>query len=120
MAKAYFAFETIERPGEFVFMLTNEERIAQARRILSGEEQMEVHVHGRIVKRPAPYNPRWSFHLDPDTIQFFTQAIEVCDANIQYVEDHLDEAGGAFLPGSHWCPWSSRLIKEVTPETAGA
>ena len=31
------------------------------------------------------------------------------------VEDHLDEACGAFLPGCHWCPWSSRLVDEVKP-----
>jgi hypothetical protein len=41
-------------------------------------------------------------------------AIEVCDANMMYVEDHLDEAGGAFLPGNHWCPWDSRVTREVT------
>jgi hypothetical protein len=119
MAKAYFAFETNDRSGEFVFMLTKDDLIAHARRVLNGEEQMEVHVNGRIIKKKAPYNPKWSFHFDPDTIRFFTQAIEVCDANIQYVEDHLDEACGAFLPGCNWCPWSSRLTKEVTPKTAG-
>ncbi|GAB2857045.1 hypothetical protein GCM10022221_65790 [Actinocorallia aurea] len=26
---------------------------------------------------------------------------------------HLDEACGAFLPGCHYCPWSSRLVDEV-------
>ena len=51
----------------------------------------------------------------PNSISFFSQAIEVCDANMMYVEDHLDEACGAFLPGCHWCPWDSRLTREVTP-----
>ena len=120
MAQAYFAFETVERSGEFVFMLTDDALIAHARRVLSGEEQNEVHVHGRIIKRTKPYNPRWSFHIDPDTIQFFAMAIEVCDSTTQYVEDHLDEACGAFLPGCHWCPWSSRLVREVTSEVAKA
>jgi hypothetical protein len=32
-----------------------------------------------------------------------------------YVEDHLSEAGGSFLPGNRWCPWSSVLTKEVQP-----
>jgi hypothetical protein len=69
---------------------------------------------GRIVKRPADYNPGWSFHINPDTISFFDFAIEVCDASPSYVEDHLDEACGAFLPGCYWCPWSSRLKEEIT------
>lgn len=108
----YFAF--MQQPGqEFIFELTDEEKIAHARRILSGEETSEVHVVGRIRKTTKPYNPKWSYHLDPDTISFFAVAIEVCDANMQYVEDHLDEACGAFLPGCHWCPWDSRLVREV-------
>ena len=111
---AYFVFE--QRPGqEFVFELTDEAKIAHARMILSGREQQRIHVHGRIVKRTAPYNPKWEFHLDPLTIDFFDVAIEVCDANVQYVQDHLDEACGAFLPGCHWCPWDSRVTREVQP-----
>ncbi|WP_454194480.1 BP74-related protein [Nocardia sp. Marseille-Q1738] len=109
---AYFAF-TDNSEKEFVIELTNEQRIAEARRILMGEETMSVHVMGRIRKNPVPYNPGWDFYLDPDTITFFTMAIEVCDASIPYVNDHLDEACGAFLPGCMWCPWSSRLIREV-------
>ncbi|PRY00758.1 calmodulin [Allonocardiopsis opalescens] len=120
MADAYFAFTTTPHEPEFVFKLTDDARIAHARRIVSGEETERVHVHGRIIKRQMPYNPRWDFSLDPDTVDFFEVAIEVCDANTQYVNDHLDEAGGAFLPGGHWCPWSSRVIREVSPERAGA
>ena len=111
---AQFAFEQPSSPGiEFIIELKDEAKIKHARNILSGEEQSEVHVHGRIIKRTADYNPRFSFHLDPSTINFFQMAIEVCDANMVYVEDHLDEACGAFLPGCHWCPWDSRLVREV-------
>lgn len=93
---AHFAFNGFhDASPEFVFELTDEDRIAHARRILSGEEQDEVHVMGRLKKSSKPYNPKYSFHLDPDTIRFFALAIEVCDASPVYVEDHLDEAGGA-------------------------
>lgn len=111
---AYFAFTQSSSPGrEFIIELTDEAKVKQARDILSGKETEQVHVHGRIVKRTAPYNPKFSFYLDPPTINFFQMAIEVCDANMVYVEDHLDEACGAFLPGCHWCPWDSRLTREV-------
>ncbi|WP_446222482.1 BP74-related protein [Nocardia sp. IBHARD005] len=33
-------------------------------------------------------NPGWSFPLDPDTLTFFTKAIEVCDSSIVYAENH--------------------------------
>ncbi|MET9376074.1 calmodulin-binding protein [Streptomyces sp. NPDC002992] len=110
---AYFEFTDYSQE-RFVFRLDDGAKIAQARAILSGTEREEVHVHGRIIKRTQPYNTRWSYHLNPSTVDFFASAIEVCDASIPYVEDHLDEAGGAFLPGSHWCPWESRLTREVT------
>ncbi|TMR92717.1 calmodulin [Nonomuraea basaltis] len=102
-------------PGErpFVIALTDPAKIEHARRILSGQETAQIHVMGRIIKRPTPYNPGWNFHLHPDTISFFHTAVEVCDASAQYTEDHLDEACGAFLPGCIWCPWSSRLVAEI-------
>lgn len=104
----------MQRPDqEFIFQLTDPEKIQHARDILSGKEKGRVHVLGRLIKRTQPYNPRWSFHLDPSTVSFFEMAIEVCDANMMYVEDHLDEACGAFLPGCMWCPWDSRLTREV-------
>ncbi|GAB6898399.1 BP74-related protein [Kineosporia succinea] len=112
---ALFAFQQHSGPGEFIFELTDEGKISKARKILSGDETSEVHVMGRFRKQRKDYNPHFSYHLDPDTVVFFSYAIEVCDANMNYVEDHLDEAGGAFLPGAYWCPWDSRLVREVTP-----
>jgi hypothetical protein len=115
-SRAYFRFTDTNGQPRFVIELNDPAKIEHARRILRGEETRQIHVHGRIVKRAMPYNPGWSYYLDPGTIDFFDMAIEVCDSSIQYLEDHLDEAGGAFLPGAHWCPWSSRLVDEVNPE----
>jgi hypothetical protein len=115
MAEAYFRFTDTDGTQRFVIQLLDPAKIEHARRILSGEEQERVHVMGKIVKRPVDYNPGWSYHLDPATIDFFAFAIEVCDASMMYVEDHLDEACGPFLPGCIWCPWSSRLVEEVQP-----
>jgi hypothetical protein len=36
-------------------------------------------------------------HLDPSSIDFFRMQIEACDANLTYVEQYLDEVGGAEL-----------------------
>ena len=115
---AYFVFEQESPQGqmrEFVFELLSESRIVEARSILADTNATKVHVQGIIVSSSASYNPGWSFHLDPASIGFFEMQIEVCDANVTYVEDHLDEIGGAELPHNFWCPWSSRLIREITP-----
>ncbi len=109
---AYFVMTDITHE-QFVVKLTRPGDIEHARELVSGETTDRPHVLTRIVRRTAPYNPRWSYHSNPDNTQFFDHAIEVCDATIPYVEDHLDEAGGAFLPGLVWCDWSSRLIREI-------
>ncbi|HEY1176378.1 MAG TPA: hypothetical protein VGF17_09490, partial [Phytomonospora sp.] len=95
---AYFVMTDITRE-QFVIKLTDPAKIQHARDLLSGETTDRSHVYGRILKTSTYYNPRWSYHLNTDTVDFFDVAIEVCDATIPYVEDHLDEAGGAFLPG---------------------
>ncbi|MEV4289356.1 calmodulin-binding protein [Nonomuraea bangladeshensis] len=110
---AYFVMTDITREN-FVVQLTDPAKIQHARDLISGTTTDKPHVFGRIITRPAPYNPHWSYQLNPDTVSFFDVAIEVCDATIPYVQDHLDEAGGAFLPGLVWCPWTSRLVREIS------
>ncbi|WP_371780944.1 BP74-related protein [Streptosporangium subroseum] len=112
-APVYFKMTTLGSSEPFVIQLTDTAKIEHARRIISGKETATTHVMGRIIKRKAPYNPAYSFHLDPNTIDFFHMAIEVCDATLSYTEDHLDEACGAFLPGCFFCPWTSKLVAEV-------
>ncbi|MFF8406802.1 hypothetical protein ACF06P_34890 [Streptomyces sp. NPDC015684] len=106
MAEVCFAFKCAFEGEEFVFKLTDDAKIEEARRILSGEQTDRIHVMGRIAKRSVSYNPGWSYHLDPGTISFFEVVTEVGDSSARYLEDHLDEACGAFLPGCHWSPWT--------------
>jgi len=117
MNSALFAFDYPPHFETFVFQLIDEARISHARRVLSGAETQKVHVSGLVVKTSVPYNPQWKFHLAPASITFFQVAVEVCDASIQYVSDHPDEVGNAFLPDSRWCPWGSRLLRELSTDT---
>lgn len=119
MFSAYFAFRQ-DPDQEFVFQLIDAQKIEHARRIVSGTETDRVHVIGRVKLGKQPYNPEWSYHLDPTTINFFAAAIAVCDANMAYVEEHLDHAGDTFLPGFHWCPQDSRIFREVHPASPTA
>lgn len=114
--EALFEFRQVDPKGKehfFIFKLTDPTRIEEARAIIAGAAPLKVHVHGTIIKHQATYNPQWSFHLAPQTVGFFEFQIEVCDANVTYVQEHLDEVGGSFLPRSFWCPWSSRLVREL-------
>jgi hypothetical protein len=111
--RAFFEFGDVTKTNKFVMMLRDRAKIRQARAILAGRETESTHVGGVIVKKRAWYNPRWRYHLAPDSIEFFGFAIEVCDANMQYVQEHLREVGGAFLPDNRWCPWSSKLVRAI-------
>jgi len=113
MSTAYFQMLDSDN-CPFVIRLEDDALIAHARELVSGATNRQPHVQGTVVTSPADYNPGWRYHLDPASIKFFDMALEVCDAASTYVEKHLDEIGGAFLPKSHWCPWASRLTAEVT------
>jgi hypothetical protein len=123
MGTAYFRFINADGSDEdlhergFVFELNDPLKIAHARRILSGEEKEKVHVAGLVIARSMPYNPEWSYHLDPVSVSFFSRpGSRAFDANMYYVEDHIDQVGGTLLPGHRWWPSDSRLVAEVRPE----
>jgi hypothetical protein len=109
---AYFKLAGATDADTFVIALTDPAVIAEARAQANGHEPSK-HVTGLVIAEAVPYNAPWSFHLDPASISFAEMSIEVCDAATSYVEEHLEEVGGAFLPGRRWCPWSSRVIEEV-------
>jgi hypothetical protein len=109
---AYFKVAGATEADTFVIALTDPATIAEARALASGQEPSK-HVTGLVVAESVPYNAPWSFHLDSASISFAEMSIEVCDAATSYVEEHLGEVGGAFLPGRRWCPWSSRVVAEV-------
>lgn len=116
MARAHFRLVYDPTGETFVFAVEDSTRIDRARRILAGEGGL-LRPSGIIVTRPVWYNPGWSFHYAPDSVSFNTLNMEVCDASIAYVEEHLAEVGGAFLPGNRGYPWAARLLEEVQPAT---
>jgi len=110
---AYFEFTGSQPTDRFVIKLDDSQKIHHARRILAGQEKAKIHVAGTIISKRVPYNTSWSYHLQSESIQFFEVAIEVCDADMRYIEEHLNQIGGSFLPKAHWCPWNSKLTREV-------
>lgn len=109
---AWFSFT--DASGEsFAFRLTDADRIAEARNILTNPSFAATHVGGEVVSAPQRGNVGWNFHVDSDSVFFFEVSTEVGDSTMRYIAQHLDEVGGAFLPGSIWTGWSSRLTAEL-------
>lgn len=111
---AYFevSYPQGKDPRTFIIRLSDPAQIQKARDIVAGRDAA-VHVLGKVVKAPAFYNSAWSFHLDPGSIRFFEMAVEVCDATVESVEEHLAEVGGALLPNNVFCSWASAVAKEA-------
>jgi hypothetical protein len=111
---AYFevGFPTLAE-GRFVIALDDPDTIKQAREAIAAPDKNPSSIMGILSKETAPYNPPWSYHLKSSTIELFDNAIEVCDATPEYVEEHLEEACGAFLPNCEWCPWESKVVAEI-------
>jgi hypothetical protein len=110
---AYFRVTDGVGNNDFVIKLTDPAKIQNARDQLNNVVP-KLSITGLIIKSTADYNPNYSYHYDPDTIDFFEVATEVCDATFEYTEDNLADAGGAFLPGLILCPWDSLLVEEVS------
>jgi hypothetical protein len=102
----------------FVVRIVDPIMIAEARVELDKSEGFKI-ISGTIEKTPVDWNPGWSYHFIPETIFFGDFFIEVCDASATYIEEHLDEAGGAFLPRLQWCPWGTRVLEEITDGGGG-
>src|SRR5262249_30648741 len=111
---AYFTVSNGESPKEdFVIALVDPATIAQARALVSGAGSKALMVTGTLVTEPVAYNKPWHFYLDPASVSFAQQATEVCTSSTTYLEAHLSEVGGSFLPKNHWCPWKSRIVSEI-------
>lgn len=69
---------------------------------------------GKVAPGRTVYNEAWPYHVDPASVRVGGDShVEVCAATPEYIEEHLSEVGGAFLPGGDWCPWDMRLSREV-------
>ena len=109
--EAYFVLTVEPREETFVVKMTDPAKIQMARDILSGKIKDRYGISGTVVNKPVCYNAPWSFHLAPESLIFFQVFAEVCDSELQGIEDGV--TNGTIEPGTRWCPWSSLLLKEI-------
>ena len=62
--------------------------------------------NGLIVRTGPEVNVGYSWHLDPDDVEFVDFTIEVCDGLPSDVES------GA-LTSDRYCPWSARVVQMI-------
>jgi len=82
--------------------LATPELIQHVKDLMAGSEDGRIPV-GRIVRDDPSVNEPWSWHIDPSTLEFADQTIEVCDGLPEYVEDGT-------LTSDTYCPWLTEVI----------
>ncbi len=91
---------------EYRILLTDPADIDIARRLLAGEEAPSI-PNGLIVRGDPGVNIGYSWHIDPDSVEFADVTMELCDGVPSFVEDGT-------LEGDRFCPWAARVI-EIEP-----
>lgn len=109
--RAKALFEVKMGQSRFVIKIQGRQAVRDARRII--RTKRPVFMMGQVVAAPASYNRKWRFHVEPSSIQFIELAMEVCDANPRFIQENLSRIGDGILPNGIWCPWASKLSKEL-------
>ena len=91
-------FEVADQ-GTYKIELITPEQIAHVKELMAGSEEGRIPV-GTIVRDDPGVNAPWSWHIDPQTLEFADATIEVCDGLPEYVEDGT-------LTSDTYCPWSA-------------
>jgi len=87
---------------EYKIQLTDPADIAMARKLLAGEEALKI-PNGLIVHGDPGVNKGYSWHIDPESLEFADFTTEVCDGLPSDVEQGI-------LTSDYYCPWAAEVI----------
>jgi len=87
---------------EYKIQLTDPTDIAIAQKLLAGEEAPAI-PNGIIIHGDPGVNEGYSWHIDPETVEFADFTTEVCDGLPSDVEQGI-------LTSPYYCPWSAEVI----------
>ena len=82
--------------------LATPELVQHAQDLLDGKQVAAIPL-GDVVRDDPGANAPWSWHIDPASLQFADQTIEVCDGLPSYVEDRT-------VTSEQYCPWSAKVV----------
>lgn len=108
-----FTHESDDIDYTFVAKTSNSEVIAKLEQELEKPfDERNMHINGSIERGEVEYNNNWSWHFVENQWDLVEISTEVCDGRPSFVEEELnywvDQVG-------RFCPWSSRVVEEVSP-----
>lgn len=87
---------------QYKIRLTDPEDIEIARKLLAGGEAPSI-PNGVVVRGDPGVNVGYSWHIDPDRVEFADFTMEVCDGLPSDVEQVI-------ITSERYCPWSAEVI----------
>lgn len=86
----------------YKIQITDPGNIAIARDLLAGNEGPKI-PNGIVVRGDAGVNEGYSWHIDPDSLEFADMTTEVCDGLPSDVENGI-------ITSEYYCPWAAEVI----------
>lgn len=87
---------------EYRIELIDPQLIAVAQKLLAGEEAPKI-PNGLVVRGDPGVNVGYTWHIDPNSVEFVDVAIEVCDGLPSFVER-------GEVTSDRYCPWDAQVI----------
>lgn len=87
---------------EYKIRLTDPADIEIARKLLAGEEAPSI-PNGVVVRGDSDVNVGYTWHIDPESVEFADFTVEVCDGLPSDVEKGITTS-------DRYCPWSAEVI----------
>ena len=87
---------------QYKIRFTDPTDIEVARKLLDGNEAPRI-PNGVVIRGSSDVNVGYSWHIDPDTVEFAEVTTEVCDGLPSDVEKDL-------ITSDRYCPWSAQVI----------
>jgi len=82
--------------------LTDPADIEIARKLLAGEEAPRI-PNGVVVRGDPDVNTGYTWHIDPESVEFADFTVEVCDGL-------PSDVGKGIITSDRYCPWSAEVI----------
>ena len=87
---------------QYKIRLTDPTDIEVARKLFTGSEAPRI-PNGVVIRGSSDVNVGYSWHIDPDMVEFVDVTTEVCDGLPSDVEKGL-------ITSDRYCPWSAEVI----------
>lgn len=87
---------------QYKIRLTDPADIEIAHKLLVGEEAPNI-PNGIVVRGDPDVNVGYSWHIDPDSVEFADLTTEVCDGRPSDVEKSV-------ITSDRYCPWAAKVV----------